>query len=35
MALNMQGVRDDVSPFLERPQDAKLLTRENMNALLR
>jgi hypothetical protein len=34
-ALNMQTVRDDVSPFLERPQDAALLTRENFEGLLR
>lgn len=34
MALNMQAVRDDVSPFLERPQDAALMTHENLEALL-
>ncbi len=33
-ALNMQAVRDDVSPFMERPQDAALLTRENFEGLL-
>ena len=32
--LDMQAVRDDVSPFLERPQDAALLTRENLLGLL-
>lgn len=32
--LNMQAVRDDVGPFLERPQDAALLTRENLDGLL-
>ena len=32
--LNMQAVRDDVSPFMERPQDAALLTRENFEGLL-
>jgi hypothetical protein len=34
-ALNVQAVGDDVSPFLERPQDAALLTRENLEGLLR
>jgi len=34
-ALDMQAVCDDVSPFLERPQDAELLTRENIEGLLR
>lgn len=33
--LDMQAVCDDVSPFLERPQDAALLTRENIEGLLR
>lgn len=33
--LNLQAVGDDVSPFLERPQDAALLTRENLEGLLR
>jgi Nucleotidyl transferase AbiEii toxin, Type IV TA system len=33
-ALNLQAVCDDVSPFLERPQDAALLTRDNLNVLL-
>ena len=32
--LNLNAVRDDVSPFLERPQDAALLTRENLEGLL-
>ena len=27
-------VGDDVSPFLERPQDAALLTRDNLEGLL-
>lgn len=33
-ALDVEAVRDDVSPFLERPQDAALLTRENLEGLL-
>jgi len=33
-ALNLQAVCDDVSPFLERPQDAALLTRANLEGLL-
>ncbi len=33
-ALNLQAVCDDVSPFLERPQDAALLTRANLKDLL-
>jgi hypothetical protein len=33
-ALKMPAVRDDVGPFLERPHDAALLTRENLEALL-
>ena len=33
-ALNLQAVRDDVSPFLERALDAALLTRENLEKLL-
>jgi predicted nucleotidyltransferase component of viral defense system len=33
--LDMQAVRDDVSPFLERPQDAALLSRVNLEGLLR
>lgn len=32
--LDMRAVRDDVSPFLERPQDAALLSRENLDGLL-
>ncbi len=32
--MNMQAVRDDVSAFLERPQDAALLTRDNLEELL-
>ena len=30
----MQAVRDDVAPFLERPQDAALLTRDHLEGLL-
>jgi len=33
-ALNMQAVSEDVSPFLERPQDAAFLTHDNLAALL-
>lgn len=33
--LDLQAVRNEVSPFLERPQDASLLTRENLEGLLR
>lgn len=33
-ALNLQAVADDVGPFLERPQDAALLTRGNLEGLL-
>jgi Nucleotidyl transferase AbiEii toxin, Type IV TA system len=32
--LDMKAVREDVSPFLERPQDAALLTRDNLEELL-
>lgn len=32
--LNLQAVGEDASPFLERPQDATLLTRENLEGLL-
>jgi predicted nucleotidyltransferase component of viral defense system len=32
--LDLQAVCDDVSPFLERPQDAALLTRDNLLGLL-
>ena len=31
---DMQTVRDDVAPFLERPQDAALLTRDHLEGLL-
>lgn len=34
MALNMRAVSDDVGPFLERPQEAALLTRDNLETLL-
>ena len=33
--LDLQAVSDDVTPFLERPQDAALLTRENLTGLLK
>jgi len=33
--LNLEAVCDDVSPFLERPQDSALLTRVNLEGLLR
>lgn len=33
--MDMQAVREDVIPFLERPQDASLLTRDNLEGLLR
>lgn len=33
--LNLQAVRNDVTPFLERPQDGALLTLENLDGLLR
>ena len=33
-ALDVQAIRDDVAPFLERPQDAAFLTRENLLGLL-
>ncbi len=33
-AMDLQAVRDDVSPFLERPRDAALLTRDNLEGLL-
>lgn len=32
-SLDMKAVADDVRPFLERPQDASLLTRENLSGL--
>jgi hypothetical protein len=34
-ALDMQAIRDDVAPFLERRRDAELLTRANLTDLLR
>ncbi len=34
-SVDMRAIRADVSPFLERPQDAALLTRENLVALLK
>jgi hypothetical protein len=33
-AFDMEAICDDVRPFLERPQDAALLTRDNLLALL-
>jgi predicted nucleotidyltransferase component of viral defense system len=33
-ALDMRTISEDVGPFLERPQDAALLTRDNLAALL-
>jgi hypothetical protein len=33
-AMDFKAVRDDVAPFLERPRDADLLTRENLLGLL-
>ncbi len=32
--VNLEAVRDDVGPFLERPQDAALIDRENLERLL-
>lgn len=34
-AFDMKAIADDVRPFLERPQEADLLTRDNLAALLR
>lgn len=34
ITLNTRDVLDDVAPFLERPQDAQLLTRKNLEGLL-
>ncbi len=34
-SLEMKAIADDVRPFLERPQDAALLTRDNLVGLLR
>lgn len=33
-AMDFKAARDDVAPFLERPRDAALLTRENLQGLL-
>lgn len=33
-ALDMRAVSEDVGPFLERPQDTALLTRENLSVML-
>lgn len=32
---DLEAILDDVRPFLERPQDAALLSRENLLGLLR
>jgi hypothetical protein len=32
--MDMQAVYNDVAPFLERPKDASLLTRDNLEGLL-
>jgi len=32
--LDVKALRDDVGPFLERPEDARLLTRENLQGLV-
>ena len=34
-SLDMEAIADDVRPFLERPQDAALLTRDNLLGLVR
>lgn len=34
-ALDLKAIGDDVRPFLERPQEAELLTRDNLLGLLR
>jgi hypothetical protein len=34
-ALDMEAISGDVRPFLERPQDSALLTRDNLMGLLR
>jgi hypothetical protein len=34
-SLDMEAIAADVRPFLERPQDAALLTRDNLVGLLR
>ena len=34
LKIDVQALADDVGPFLERPQDADLITRENLLALL-
>jgi hypothetical protein len=33
--LDMQAIRDDVGPFLEQPRNAVLLTRENLEGVLK
>jgi len=34
LVIDMKALLEDVGPFLERPQDASLITRENLLALL-
>jgi hypothetical protein len=34
LAIDTKALFDDVAPFLERPQDAALITRENLLGLL-
>ena len=34
LAMNMKAIFEDVAAFLERPQDAALMTRENLLGLL-
>ena len=34
-AFDLEAIADDVRPFLERPEDAGLLTRDNLLGLLR
>jgi len=32
---NWETAREDVQPFLERPEDARLITRENLESLVK
>jgi hypothetical protein len=34
LMMDMKALLEDVGPFLERPQDATLITRENLLGLL-
>jgi hypothetical protein len=34
LVMDMKDLLEDVGPFLERPQDATLITRENLLGLL-